>query len=976
MASDVTRLIGIDFGTSTSVVCVKRYKDGEPIGGAFQSSAVTFGDGQGDTRAYTVARLNADGSYTCGRPAEDADPEAQIFREFKMDLESLDKAKSAQAKALTEEFFKYLYRWYDHQRSNLGEAGDQEKTVVSFPAKWSEGTRAFMVETAKKAGFPNVSAMDEPSAALYATLTQNMNDVSAKGLLRAGEPGYMLLVDMGAGTTDLAVCRYTVDAGAGGFIRAEQIKNEIVSTWPEAAGAPTFGGREVDRLLEDYLTDYMTSCGLDPAMARQLVCGTASVKPWKETVVSPRLNEGNLVDSCGFLSGYMMLLPKKQPFPSIDRNKLEELLHDKLEDFKSLVTGCLDKAAEIEPAIAENGVDLVVLTGGHSAWYFTEALLNGTIPGIAHPALKRAQTEKSRVLRLSNPQETVALGLVYSLLPLQMPRTPKKTAKYMLLLDMGARTTDLTVRRYIAGAGDGQTKCEAVCTWPESAGGPTFGGADVDRLLEGYLTDYMTSCGLDPAMARKFVCGTDSVKPWKETVVSPRLNEGNPVDNCGFLSGYMMLLPKKQPFPTIDRAKLVELLKDKLDDFKSLVAGCLDKASAIEPAIAENGVDLVVLTGGNSVWYFTEDLINGALPGLTHPALKRAQKEKSRVLRLGKIAPNDLDSLLLSKMEREADTAAHHREAIQQLTDTIKKVEETKRESPDDAPPTGKADQADRYFQNWVRTNAQALFGWTVASPVVRTIRWTYSPTRDYSVTATEEGMVLENKNRETEWFRKEVSWTDFLSGSLRRNGFHVESQREGRADELLAAIADGAMLNQLLRFFQGLQKELQGEASPGGQEPRKQANVTYVWDDSLLEKAKRFIQENRKPWPMLFQVPERTPLFRARLNIPPEAEIYLAHTSALLRMNLGKDGWAITNRGIYARSTDPVFVSWQTFLNNVLYKNATLYLKDSHGVTLANLTTYSLNGIKITEAREVDDLIIRLQAYLQKESLALRGGN
>ena len=430
--ADVTRLVGIDFGTSTSVVCVKRYKDGEPLGGAFLSSAVTFGDGQGDNKAHTVVRRNADGTYTCGRPAEDAGPETQVFREFKMDLENPDGAKSAQAKALTEEFFKYLYRWYDHQRSNLGEAGDQEKTIVSFPAKWTEETRSFMVEAARKAGFPDVSAMDEPSAALYASLTQNMNDVSAKGLLRAGEPGYMLLVDMGAGTTDLAVCRYTVDAGTSGVIRAEQIKNEIVSTWPESAGAPTFGGREVDRLLEDYLTDYMTSCGLDPAMARQLVCGTASVKPWKETVVSPRLNEGNLVDSCGFLSGYMMLLPKKQPFPSIDRAKLEELLHDKLNDFKSLVTGCLDKASELEPAIAENGVDLVVLTGGHSAWYFTEALLNGTIPGIAHPALKRAQTEKSRVLRLSNPQETVALGLVYSLLPLKTEwETKKEAARYV-----------------------------------------------------------------------------------------------------------------------------------------------------------------------------------------------------------------------------------------------------------------------------------------------------------------------------------------------------------------------------------------------------------------------------------------------------------------------------------------------------------------------------------------------------------------
>lgn len=429
MAADVTRIIGIDFGTSTSVVCVKRYKDGEPVGDAFLSSSVTFGNGQGDTRAFTLLRRNGDGTYTCGREAGDEAPGSEVFREFKMDLESPDDAKRAQARALTEEFFKYLYRWYDHQRSDMGDAEDREKTVVSFPAKWSEETRSFMAEAAQKAGFPDVSVMDEPSAALYATLTRKMNDVSANGFLRTEEPGYMLLIDMGAGTTDLAVCRYTVTAGDGDVIRAEQIKNELIATWPESADAPTFGGREVDRLLEDYLTDYMISCGLTGEMARQLVCRAGAVKVWKEETVSARLNDGSVVDSCGFLSGYMMLLPQRQPFPAIDRGKLEGLLGEKLEEFKALVTGCLDKVCALEPAIGEQGVDLVVLTGGHSAWYFTEALLNGTMPGVTHPALRRVQAQKARVMRLSNPQETVALGLVYSLLPMRLTKEEEPQSK-------------------------------------------------------------------------------------------------------------------------------------------------------------------------------------------------------------------------------------------------------------------------------------------------------------------------------------------------------------------------------------------------------------------------------------------------------------------------------------------------------------------------------------------------------------------
>lgn len=696
--SDVTRIIGIDFGTSTSVVCVKRYQGGEALGGAFLSASVTFGNGQGDTRAYTVVRRNGDGTYTCGQEAGDEVPGSETFREFKMDLEAPDEARRAQARTLTEAFFKYLYRWYDHQRSNLGEAGDREKTIVSYPAKWSEDTRRFMAEAAKRAGFPNVSVMDEPSAALYATLTQNMNDVNAKGLLRAGEPGYMLLIDMGAGTTDLAVCRYAVDAGAGEVIRADQIKNEIVSTWPESADAPTFGGREVDRLLEGYLTDYMISCGLPGDMARQLVCGTAAVKPWKESVVSARLNEGNTVDTCGFLSGYMMLLPKKQPFPAIDRAKFEGLLAEKLEGFKSLVTGCLDKASQLEPAIAQNGVDLVVLTGGHSAWYFTEELLSGTMPGVSHPALKRVQSERARVMRLSNPQETVALGLVYSLLPMKVEKETEREQK------------------------------KAV--------------AEIENVLK----------------------------------------------------------------------------------------------------------------------------------------------------------------------------------------ETIKKKEETdsgRREGPEDrAAPLTRSDRADRYFWRWVTDPANALPGWTVTCPVKYAVRWSHKQGREYTFSVTEEGVHIENMERSSEQWRKDISWEEFLSGQLRTSGFRVELQRHGTQDLCLAAIADYAMLKHLLKLLAGLREDLCGEASPHRQRDADASNKTYVWDDRLFSVIDNFFKSRGVLSTGV--CPENMEArFKNALHIPIGDKIYIAscpeYKSLFSFKKTWTEGWALTSSGIYEydpANPHPNRFSWHDLLN------------------------------------------------------------
>ena len=425
MASDVTRIIGIDFGTSTSVVRVKRYKNGEPVGDSYSSVGVTFGNGESDTKAVTAVRLNADGSLTCGREGLEPTPDSTVYQEFKMNLESPDAEKQCRARELTEAYFQYLYQWYDHQHSDLGEADDTETTIVSFPVKWQEETRQFMVNAAADAGFKNVTAMDEASAALYATLCRKMNDINDKGILRIGEPGYLLLADMGAGTTDLAVCRYTVDS-TGGVIRPGQIKNEIVATWPEDASAPTFGGREVDRILEDFLTRYIQDCGLDAGMARQLVTGNSSVKPWKENAVSLTLNQGKQVETCAFLNGYMMLLPNKKPFPAFGRGEFEAMLGDKLEQFKTLAAGCLHHAAGQEPELLAKGLDLVILTGGHSSWYFAEELLNGDMPGLALPQLERVQKEKARVMRLSNPQETVALGLVYSRLPLKVEDKKKE----------------------------------------------------------------------------------------------------------------------------------------------------------------------------------------------------------------------------------------------------------------------------------------------------------------------------------------------------------------------------------------------------------------------------------------------------------------------------------------------------------------------------------------------------------------------
>ena len=122
-----------------------------------------------------------------------------------MNLESADAQERAQARRIVRAFFRFLYETYAQQAGNLGGVDDTEETLVSYPVKWKEETAAFMLEAAREAGFQNVHGMDEAAAAMSTVLCQ---DSAGQSVLGGKEPGYLMLIDMGAGTTDLVVCRY------------------------------------------------------------------------------------------------------------------------------------------------------------------------------------------------------------------------------------------------------------------------------------------------------------------------------------------------------------------------------------------------------------------------------------------------------------------------------------------------------------------------------------------------------------------------------------------------------------------------------------------------------------------------------------------------------------------------------------------------------------------------------------------------
>ena len=395
----IQRVVGIDFGTSTSLIKVKAYRDGKPVDG--DPTLTHYVEFDGKNMVPTLIRVMGD-EEIFGHDTKQAIPGSVLYRNFKLELQSPDDEIRTQAEKLTQKFFRFLHERYSEQSMHFGQF-DEEHTLVSYPAKWSEKTRDFMIQAAKDAGFQNVRGMDEPTAALCAVMAQEAERLMQQGHLTANQPSYVLMIDMGAGTTDLALCKYI----PGG-------ENTIIDTWPPAGNQELFGGREMDELLTRYLLDYLKQCDVPEKMINNFEKqNLESCKSWKENSVSGALRRDVKVPYCDFLMPLLMMVGSTPPpFPAIDRIVLEDYCKDYIECYVSLISGAMEHACRTDPGFAPEKLSLAVLTGGHSQWYFAGDMLCGSVSGHENQVGVRLRPEQ--VISLSQPQGTVSSGLVFS----------------------------------------------------------------------------------------------------------------------------------------------------------------------------------------------------------------------------------------------------------------------------------------------------------------------------------------------------------------------------------------------------------------------------------------------------------------------------------------------------------------------------------------------------------------------------------
>lgn len=421
----IERVIGIDFGTSTSVIKVKTYRDGKPVNDRLFTEYVLF---DGNVTVPTLVFESNSGNFLCGHEVNSRAEKGIMYSNFKIDLISKSEEKREKAEFLIRKFFNYLYKAYCDQKDFFFHEKPEgsnpyinenisEKTYVSYPAKWPQNVRELMVEIAGKAGFKNVSGYDEPTAAIHTVMVQEIDRIQSNRLLLPGESAYILMIDMGAGTTDLALCKYTLD---------ENTKLEIPVTWPTADKETLLGGREIDNKLCDYTKHYLQRGGMQKLDSFESAQNLRNIKTWKEAVVSPALSQNQQAGEPGFLALLKEMLPYEFPdFTPIDRDIFEDLISDIIKQFSKLVKQCIEEGRKLDKGFnGAEDIDFVILTGGHSQWYFINDYLMGkpSFGNYERIYLPKIQAEPERLIKLSKPQETVALGLVYQLMNVDIQR--------------------------------------------------------------------------------------------------------------------------------------------------------------------------------------------------------------------------------------------------------------------------------------------------------------------------------------------------------------------------------------------------------------------------------------------------------------------------------------------------------------------------------------------------------------------------
>ena len=415
-----TRIIGIDFGTSTTVVRVHNVGAGNrivplAINGQRIIPTVAFQSKESSEMYYGY---DAQAKY-------DSNVEGTLYKNFKMDLIADDEDIREQAERLIQGFLHYVYDQYQSLlNAEAFDSANEVKVYVSHPAKWNSYARTLMKQSVVNAGFCNeedITLKDEPTAAILAVIHEKNEELKQNGLLHERRKYKAMMVDMGAGTTDIVLCTYEVKNG--------RLEINDIFTYPSINTPGLCGGREIDETIISEAEQFVNRMQAKPSDSGKKVVNKLRrrVKKWKESTISSVLRNSTVLPEPDEITEFREMLMEygvpvvngKERF-SISREYFETFTAEHWKQWANLISGAFEEVKDaqydgLECPQRPEDVELLIITGGHSKWYIVPEYLLGKTGYVNLPSINFAMIRQSpiRLVQSADPQETVAIGLCH-----------------------------------------------------------------------------------------------------------------------------------------------------------------------------------------------------------------------------------------------------------------------------------------------------------------------------------------------------------------------------------------------------------------------------------------------------------------------------------------------------------------------------------------------------------------------------------
>lgn len=370
------RIIGIDFGTSNSVLGFRDFTADDKGNLKIQSGCVPIAE-EGKTIPTLVFEKN--GQFTIQKDYYSAScySEYVVHQNFKMDflefanscndIETEIKSATPEISVrLTKFFFQHLFQSYikaNNIASQELESNYEIETIVTCPVRTTELQKRALVAVAAYAGFPNVSTLDEAITVMRFALAKQ-DGVLREKLENVPEGTHLkfLIADMGAGTTDMVLYDYC----AGSTFKEADLSD--LSWWPRVGSNKFIGGKETDKILFDYLSSSGFLCYKEADKEIVLL----ATKIAKEKLFSQALLNNCTIDRLGPLADYANDDRNFHRSGGLTKEKFEEIIKPFAQDFILALNELLEDSKE---KVCADDIDFVILSGGGSQWYFIDEII-------------------------------------------------------------------------------------------------------------------------------------------------------------------------------------------------------------------------------------------------------------------------------------------------------------------------------------------------------------------------------------------------------------------------------------------------------------------------------------------------------------------------------------------------------------------------------------------------------------------------